>query len=255
MRLHVKPIEWYVNRLQNGDHFSFAGYSDAEWLCILGLREGGHTALGQTLSSAHGSLLAAVLRRRQHDKRFLFAVPICLLDGSMDVFGDGIIDWWLGKHSIIMEAYERDSILDDLAAKAGLYPLIYQLQRMDLCVTGPKELAGLDFLRMKNFVPISTPNLHMEPGGIDDAVNRVLARPQKVTLVSAGVSAAVIIDKLCDALPVGSFLIDCGSIWDAFVGIGGQRQWRAELYRDEARLIEWKRANVYGPQEPGGTAG
>ena len=39
------PLEWYVDRLKAGDHFTFAGYSDAEWYCLLGLRAGGYLPL------------------------------------------------------------------------------------------------------------------------------------------------------------------------------------------------------------------
>jgi hypothetical protein len=66
-----------------------------------------------------------------------------------------------------------------------------------------------------------------------------------VYCVSAGVSAAIIIDQLHDTLP-DSCLLDCGSIWDAFVGIGGQRQWRAELYANPKAWERWKRKNLYG---------
>ena len=249
MRLHKQPIDWYVNRLQNGDWFSVAGYSDAEWFCVLGLRVGETTGLGQVIDAAHGDLLADVLRRRQNDSRFLFAVPKCLVDASRPIFGDGCVDWWLGSRGIRIEAYERDMVTDDLARAAGLQPLVKQLRRMPVVVVGPAPLRKLDFLRPKHFVEVSTPNLHLEDGGIDRAVKDVLeylnqAKRSHAVLVSAGVSAAVIIDRVHGRHEVRHYLIDCGSIWDAFAGIGGQRQWRAELYADPERYRKWIRENL-----------
>lgn len=250
MRLHEKPIEWYVDRLARGDHFSLAGYSDAEWLCVLGYRLGETTGLGQVISAEHGDLLADVLHRRRRDKRFLFAVPKCLVDASRPVFGDGCIDWWLGHNDLRIEAYERDMVTDDLARGAGLYPFIKQLKQTETVVIGPRPLRGLYFLGFRHFVEISTPNLHLERGGIDRAVGEALIYKRPAAyLVSAGVSAAVIIDRLHDEAPRGSSLIDCGSIWDAFVGIGGQREWRAKLYANPQEWERWKRKNLKGRED------
>lgn len=248
MKIHERPPHWYVDRLENGDWFALAGYSDAEWCCVLGLREGERTALGQIIDPGHGLLLADILRGRAGSERFLFAVPKCLCDMSRTIFGDNCIDWWLGSQGIRMEAYERDSVTDDLACEAGLYPFINQLRKMDVVLIGPAPLRGLDFLGYRHFVEISSPNLHLEVGGIERAVAAAVAcwDGKAVYLVSAGVSAAVIIDHLYPLVVPGSYLIDCGSIWDAFVGIGEQRHWRAELYADPPRWEAWKRKNLTG---------
>ncbi len=251
MKIHCESIHHYLRWMEQGRHFSFAGYSDAEWYCMLGMREGEQTGLGQVLSAAHGGLLTNVLRRRQGDPRFLPAVPKCLWPGEgwpgLPGFAEGQIDWFLGRQIISVEGWERDMVLDDLARDGGLYPLIRQLQQMNVCLIGPEPLRCTKrFLRWQHFVPIQTPNLHMWDGGIEGAVQRALdwGRPG-VYLVSAGVSAAVIIDLLHDAVP-DSWFVDCGSIWDAFAGIGGQRQWRADLYADVRKLDRWIKDNLEG---------
>lgn len=241
MNIREHTIYHYVERIWRDQPFSFAGYSDAEWLCVLGRRLGDKTSLGQVLDGQHGELLLDVLRRRQHDPRFWVAVPKCLWD--LEVFRG--IDAFLADRSIAITGYERDLVTDELAMNAGLYPLISTVCTRRPIIIGPKALRGADFLGYSQFVEIATPNLHLEPGGIDRAVAEAAAiRPaeRKIYLVSAGVSAAIIIDRLHDLEP-HSFLIDCGSIWDAFVGIGGQRPWRARLYEAPDLLAEWKRLN------------
>lgn len=247
MKIHDADVNDLVLRITARWRFALAGYSDAEWYCVLGERQGERTGLGQVLDAGHGRLLLDVLRRRQGSDRFLFAVPRCLY--GLPSFCNGEIDWLLGRENIRIEALERDALTDDLARAAGLYPLIDCLRRFgNAAVIGPAPLRGLrDVLGARYFVEISTPNLHLEPGGIERAVAEASAHARRrlVWCVSAGVSAAVLIDRLWDVLPHAT-LIDCGSIWDAFFGVGGQRQWRAELYADPEAWEAWKRKCLTG---------
>lgn len=250
--IHNFTIDYYIDRLKNNRYFSLAGYSDAEWYSILGKRLGTTTGLGQMLDGGHGDKLADVLRRRQHDLRFLFSIPSCLWD--LPLLCHYEINNFLLKEGIEIEAFERDIILDDLARDAGLFPFIQQLQKMNVVVVGNKHLRGLDFLNYKYFVEISSPNLHLDESELKTAINDAVNYPGTlkgnscVFLVSAGVSAAIIVDKLHGAIP-NSFFIDCGSIWDAFVGIGGQREWRANLYSNPEKWKDWIRSNLYGEEK------
>jgi hypothetical protein len=236
-----------MNWVRDGQHFAFAGYSDAEWYSILGQNEGRRTGLGQVITAEHGKRLFDIIKRRHTEKWFLFAVPKCLW--SLPGFAEGQIDWFLGNNNIPLEGYERDMVTDDLAAEAGLYPLIHRLQYMPVCVIGNKALRGLKFLNYKHFVEISTPNFHLEPNGIERAISEAVAWGKRIKnaiyVVSAGVSAACIIDGIWGNVP-DCWAMDCGSIWDAFVGIGGQREWRAKLYADPVAYEKWKFDNLRG---------
>ncbi len=246
LAINERPIGFYLGRLIQGQYFCFPGYSDAEFYCMMGIREGNKTGLGQILSKEHGDKLTNVMRRRQKDKRWFFAIPKCLKD--LPVFQASPIDKFLEGNGIKVEGYERDMILDDAARDAKLYPLIHQLQKMETILIGPEELGngGLNFLDFKLHLPIPSPNLHMEKNGIEWVIENCISRNYAgVYLISAGVSAPVIIDRLYDWNP-DNFYLDVGSIWDAFCGIGGQRQWRADLYRHPIRLKDWKRKNIHG---------
>lgn len=247
MRIYEEPIDQYCRRIRERDYFSFAGYSDAEWFCLFGTRVGERTAFGQIMCPEHGERLLDVLRRRQADKGFLIAIPKILY--RMAGFNQGQMDWFLGQHGIKLKyAYERDMVTDDLAAAAGLYPLVKTIRDYPRVVMiGNQALSSMGpLLFLDEFIPISSPNLHMEPGGIEKAVEQAKAYGQPaIYLVSAGVSAAIIVDQLHDTIPE-SFFIDCGSIWDAFCGIGGQREWRAKLYDNPQELERWKRKNLTG---------
>lgn len=249
MIIYRKPIEWYVDKLKNDEYFSLAGYSDAEWYCILHHRVGTATALGQIITEEHGEKLEDVLVRRHGDARFMFAMPSCLR--QLPAFRSSRIERHI-NHKLKLwefEAYERDMVTDDLARDAGLHPFIEQLQKMNVVIIGNEALRGLEFLKYKHFVEISSPNLHMENDGILNAAMEAsfgYGEPG-VYLISAGVSTAIIIDLLHDAI-LDSWFIDCGSIWDAFVGIGGQREWRAKLYEDEDKYQKWLNKNLHGEE-------
>jgi hypothetical protein len=246
VKLHEKPIEWYLQRMENERPFALAGYSDAEWYSMLRIRESGTTALGQVIAGAHGDRLLDVLKRRATDRRFMFAVPKVLWELPSLI---GKVDPVLETYKVT-DVYERDMVTDDLAASAGLYPFIKQLLRMDVMVIGNRHLRGLTFLDYKFFVEIPSPNLHMEERGIERAVDEAIQNSLRYTgpmavLVSAGVSAAVIIDQLYEELP-HCWLIDCGSIWDCFVHIGEQREWRSKLYANPVEWERWERKCLTG---------
>ena len=246
MKINCESWAHYLRWMVDGYHFSFAGFSDAEWYCMMGVRIGERTGLGQTINAAHGRVLLDVLKRRQYNKRFLFAIPKCLW--QMPGFAEGQIDWFLGRKDISIEGYERDMVLDDAARDAELYPFIRQLQDMKTVMIGPDPLRCMGkLLGLKAFVEIPTPNLHMTQRGIFEAVTQTLdiGLMNCVYLISAGVSAASIIDQLHDKI-TNSWFIDCGSIWDAFAGIGGQREWRSILYGNKTKCDEWKHLNLEG---------
>lgn len=248
MNLVRKDIHYYVDRLARGQYYCFPGYSDAEWYCMLGHRLGTTTGLGQIIDKQHGSRLLDVLKCRHLDSRWLFAMPESLWTDVAATRG-GEIEEFLSLHKLVPKIYERDSVTDDLARNAGLYPFIKQVRKVRPYIIGPERLHKLTFLNYERHFEIETPNLHLSPGGIGRTVELVIAsNPNKVPrvyLISAGVSAPIIIDRLYEHCPDG-FYLDCGSIWDAFVGLGKQRQWRADLYANRRQLKLWKMENIYG---------
>ena len=248
LTIHERPMSYFIGRLQCEDHFALPGYSDAEWYCIMKYGIGKLTGLGQVLDESTGERLLEVLKRRWQDPNFIFAVPKVLweLEDCISANIGQKIEAVLQKEGTKANFCERDMITDDLAKKGDLYPFIKQLQSMAIVVVGNKYLRGLDFISPQKFVEVSTPNCHLESQGIERAAEECITYGKPaIYLVSAGLSAPLIIDQIYDRIPDGSF-IDCGSIWDAFVGIGSQRGWRRELYADPTKLKEWRHVSLHG---------
>jgi hypothetical protein len=173
MEFNYHTIDWYVEKIIRKDYFAFPGYSDAEWFCILEQRVGNTTGLGQILSPTHGKKLAQILVRRQHDPRWLFALPRCLW--RMAQFSNNSIDDFLIRSNIEIEAYERDMVTDDLAESAGLWPLVKVARDNRVVFIGNYDLKPVaSVLETDCFVGITSPNLHMVDMGIEIAVANAL---------------------------------------------------------------------------------
>ncbi len=245
---HKPKIDFYVDLLKTGQYFSLPGFSDAEWYSILGHAHNKRTGLGQIMNRETGVLLGDVIKRRPNIPDFFLCVPDCFWE--WDYFKSrGIgkkLDSWLETNNVNPTFYEREVITDRLAADGKLFSFINQLRKMPIRIIGNEHLRKINFLYCDHFTEISSPNCHMEECGIENAVEDVLSYGQPgVYLVSAGMSAALIIDKLHGQIP-NSWFIDCGSIWDGFVRIGAQRKWRATLYRNDKKYQEWLNANLTG---------
>ena len=247
MKILEKPLEFYLKRLRDKEYFSFPGFSDSEWFCMMGERIGTASGFGQTHTKEAGELLLESVKINQDN--YFRAVPKVL--PYLPAFCDGNIDRFLEKNNISEVFYERDMITDELAERAGLFPLIDQLRKMNCVFIGNEAFAGkLGFLKISNYYKTSSPNFHMDVEGMNNIVENIRRRGvPAVYLFSSGISAGIMIGKL-HGMP-NSFFLDLGSIWDAFIGIGGQREWRDNLYNNETKLNEWKRANLkqyYGEQ-------
>lgn len=237
MRIVKKSLSWYADKIRNDEIFSFPGYSDVEWNCMFSKNIGEYSALGQLQTEEIGKELIKSMKVR--DKNYLKAMPECLFD--IPGWKKEDIDNFCVNHSIYPEFYERDMVLDIAAENAELKPLIDAVKNKPVHFIGNKELRRVP-IKYDTFFEISTPNFHLE-GKTNELVERVLTKNREgVYFISAGVSAAVIISKLHGMIP--AWFIDTGSIWDAFVGIGGQRDWRAQLYKNKKLWKKWIQKNV-----------
>lgn len=242
MEIIEKDINYYIKRLQNNEYFSFPGYSDAEWLAMSKQRIGEKTAAGQIWTKEIGDRLIDSLVKNRHEKSFLPAFPKIMNGwGMMKDVKEILYRYGLTE----MDFYERDIVTDDLAAQpGGLQPLIKQLRKMDVYLVGNVLMQGLRFLNYKkHFITESLYNFHIE-GDIDAMVEEIadFGKPG-VYLFSVGMSDAVMIGELHNRMK-NAFLIDCGSIWDAFYGNGANRGWREELYKDPVKWSEWITKNL-----------
>ena len=236
MEILEKPIEWYVEQMSVP--FSFPGYSDAELFSMVGEREGSRTGYGQLITQkVELDLLRPLL---VHHERFFPAVPKVLKSFPQWA----VIHDYFEKNVPSRTYYERDMVTDELSEKAGLYPFIAKLQEMKVGIVGNKALRGLDFLYYESFYEIEPQDFHLNRKGMEKIVKAIRKDSCDIYLFAGGISATVMIGMLHGS--VRATLFDIGSSFDAFVGIGAQREWRDKLYQNPKALTAWINKNIHG---------
>lgn len=239
MIVHDYPINWYIDKLQRGEYFSMGMYGDGEWLGIFHDRIGGKNAEETLYTQELCDELEASLVFDGGEIPFLFATGKGLEHHS--VLGNKI-DEYLESKGLNIEFVEKD-MWDREVREMRFAPFIKQLRQMNVVIVSNKALRELDFLLYDHFMEVGYPNCHED---VDRAVQEcvVYGKPS-VFLVCMGLPGALFVQKLHGKVPQ-SFILELGSVWDIFVGIGAQRGWRQELYANPAAWEAHKQANLTG---------
>ena len=139
--------------------------------------------------------------------------------------------------------FVEKNIWNKMMCEAKLGQLIKQLRQMDVYVVSNKALRKLDFLNYKGFYEIGYPNCYTD-GTLQKAGDDILKdKKPGVYIIAAGIPAILLAQRLHNQIP-NSWFIDMGSIWDTFVGIGGQRPTRRHLYSHPEEYAKWREDNL-----------
>jgi hypothetical protein len=243
MKINNLPLSWYVDKLNNDEPFSLGHYGDGEWQAIFRRTIGcGYTKncegtlYGDELSDQMAESL------KYNHPNFYFASPNTFKKVPEYFVYEVMADKVMKDMGVDIEFVEKN-IWNEAMYKAELYPLIKALRNKNLCIIGNKNLRLLTFLGYDNFIEIGYPNCFTD-GTLAKAYNQAVRYGQRgVFLVAAGIPATLLVQKLHSVLH-DSWVIDMGSIWDGFVGIGGQRPTRREFYKHPETWKEWRDKNL-----------
>lgn len=245
MVLHEYNLDWYVQKLKRGERFGLGMYGDGEWQAIfrhaLKMKRFTQNCEATVYDDKLCEEMAESLK--YGGRNFLFSAPDtfkvvpeyfqyeAMADASAHIMGcDGI-------------EYVEKNVWNKEMKEGGLWPLIEQLRKMPVYFIGNAYLRGLTFLKYKKFFEIGYPNCYLD-GSFQKAKDDVVefGKPG-VYLIAAGIPAALMAQHIHKNV-ADATVIDTGSIWDGFVGIGGQRSFRHELYQDEAAWQAWAHKNI-----------
>ena len=236
-------LDWYINKLKNGEYFSMGMYGDGEWQAIFNnvfkttyKRNCEHTEYTPELCS----LMAQSLKYRSDN--FYFSAPDTFKKVPEYFEYERMADIVLKRLNANIEFVEKN-VWNKAMCEAKLAPLIRQLRKMDVYIVSNKALRKLDFLNYKGFYEIGYPNCFLD-GTLKHAGDEILKdKKPGVYIIAAGIPATLLAQRLHNRIS-RSFFIDMGSIWDTFVGIGGQRATRAYLYSHPEEYAKWKEDNL-----------
>lgn len=197
-----QPLQWYVDKLKNGEHFSLARYGDGELYCMWGKK-------GQ---NSNGCRYSVELRQALHesmrhagDSTFIYGLQRVLPSDRERAESEYPVNWY------------DSEIFGEAVASGTLFPLIEQLRKMKVTIIGnesisdvTKDILGWDAMV---YVPQSNAFEHRER-----VIKSIRGNEEKsdVFLFSCGMAANAFIGELHGQ--IDGWLIDLGHIWDPFTG-------------------------------------
>lgn len=240
MNIQNKPISWYIERLQNNQPFSLVHFGDGEWTAVF--KNDGHEVGRFERENAEGTIytepLCDELARTLEYKadNFFVATP----DDLKYIGMAGQVDDYLKKRGMEIEFHEKD-VWNKASVEGELGPFIKELRNHRVCVISNEAMRGLYFLNYNEFTEINYPNAYIH---IDTIIDSTGYRGSNVYIVAAGLAGPCIVRRLHEQIGENGFIIEIGSIFDGFVGMGGQRGSRSEMYANPRKLMEWRRKNL-----------
>ncbi len=236
MNIVNRSIDWYIDRLKNNQPFSIAHYGDGEWTAVLKQKVGGENAEGTIYTEALCDELARTLEYKADN--FFIATP----DDLKYIGMSGQVDDYLKQRGMGIEFHEKD-VWNKAAVEGELGPFIKELRNRgnSISIISNEAMRGLYFLNYEYFVDVGYPNAYES---IKDSDFNDYADTADVFIVAAGLAGPCIVRRLHERCGNEKFIIEVGSIFDAFVGMGGQRGWRDEMYINPRKVMEWRAKNL-----------
>lgn len=210
-------LQYYVDKLKNGEKFSLARYGDGEMLCMWG-KKGGNSNGCRYSPELREALLDSM--KHKDDPSFIYGMQRVLPQDRARMEREYPINW------------HDTEIFSEAVANGELFPLIEQLKKMKVATIykrDPVEIIGNDYSLIVPAFDAYDVREEIE--------NFILENKADVYLFSCGMAANAIISSLHGK--VDAVLLDIGHIWDGFFG----EMSRCDL---EGKTVEDINKNLYG---------
>jgi len=211
MDVFIPGLDWYVNKINKGEHFSFVRYGNGEWDCILGLRN--YTGSGSqmlNIQALKNGLEDSILE--SHDNGYYHAIQSLIYLSREKLLPR--IETWLKQHNVHDIKWHSGEVFHKASLARLLTSLLKQLWEHPVVIVGPKWLDKLPFA--KTFIEVIPKDCWNDV----DVIEKRLQTTPTGTIVSfsAGPTAKVLIHRLFPILGKTCWLIDFGSVWDPYCG-------------------------------------
>ena len=191
-----------VNNIRNKINFSFSRFGDGEWNCIFNKK--GSNCDGHTYFTDLGLSLKSVVESSPK-----YNVGLQNLGYTL----------WKDEIDKIPNIKFSDSDILHKASIKGLLPSLFEsLNNRDIILVGPKYLSNLDRIKVKHHIIIPKHNCWVERMSVESSI-RSMVKDNDVIIYSASMMSNVIIDSLYNDYTNTITQIDCGSVFDPYVGL------------------------------------
>ena len=228
MKVKSPGLQFYVDKLRNGERFSFVRYGNGEWDCILDLYFRTRSGSQRFSPDLRKALITSLKTPRA-------GAYYTALQSQSFLQRIGILpqaEAWLVEQKLRLGWHDGEVFTK--AARAGkLRPLIAALEGKRVVVVGPKWLMKLPFSSV--FVPVRAHDCWAQV----DAIEAQLRDLHNVVIsFSAGPATKVLIHRLQPVIGKSCWLIDFGSLWDPYCGVRSRtyhKRMTPELLRKNLR--------------------
>ena len=203
MILQNHNADFYINKINNNEHFSFTRWGDGEWLCAVG--KGLITALSN--NNYYKAIWPTTHGQIQKNLKYIHKV---LNDNNIKE-----IEW---VNAIVWE---------DLVIREGIDKLKNALESRNFIIVSnpPKRNLGIKHI---DFIEVPDVNCFLDKERIKKEMLEMSKKYDNCVFgISASMTTNVIVDELYNLIGKSSTMIDFGSIWDPFIGV------RSRSYHDE----------------------
>jgi hypothetical protein len=205
-----RPLQFYVDKIDNNEHFSMIRFGDGEWMNIFG-----ENYMGEKIQKINKEMdyfedarvkLRKTIEEPKESDNFFYAVQ----NLSIRQFGDKIPDY-LDWHNC--------DVFHNASIKGQLYPLITSLNNKQVVFVGPEYVKLIEnIIPYIYFVIIPERNCYQSKTRIlSEILNFGVNKKDIVYSFSASIASNIFIYELHDALK-DNWLIDFGSLWDPYTG-------------------------------------
>lgn len=218
MNIFAPGLQFYVDKLNNGERFAFTRYGNGEWDCIFNLYP--RTRSGsQTFTPTLRRALTATLTDHPAGQSYAAMQSVQFLERVKLLQH---IEPWVTQNAPALQWHDGE-VWAKASRNGTLFPFVEAIRKYNVVVVGPPHLLTLPFARV--FVPVKARNCWDDVDKLTDVLS---AHTEAVILFSAGPTAKVLIHRLYPQLK-HSWMIDCGSLWDVYCGVRSRRYHKSIL--------------------------
>ena len=210
MKIKNNPIEYYVDKINKKENFSFTRWGDGEWFCAMGMSGqncDGHKyfpemrkSLNKALNKNKGYYKAIWNLEHGQIKNILHMLLPFIKNNDVDI--DSV----------------NAGIWEDAALSGNLNLLIKSLESRNFVIVSSDKLKKLD-IKYSDFISVPPVNCFLDKERIKSDMIKMTEKYDDVVFgLSSSMATNVIVDELYDFIGDKCSMIDFGSIWDPFVG-------------------------------------
>jgi len=212
MKISKGSLDYIVNKLKSGQHFSFARYGDGEWNAIKGKR--GCNCDKHDYFPEMGKRLKQTVERPINDPNYIYGWQT-----ETDLLNRGDVQDTIRNNLSGATLYDAD-IFHRASERGELFPLIEQLRKMNLVCIGPERLVNSKLFAWEHYIKIPDVNCYT---AIDRIMLSILEYRTEwdgdtVYCFSASMATEVIMIGLWQFIGKNNWMIDFGSLWEPYIG-------------------------------------